>query len=153
MLPVIHQLLHICLSIQKTGPMTTSWQVVIEEYIGYLGSSRSKKSPNEHLALLMLIVEQLKLIPYCIPNVGIGKGGVAGTGLDASVDEEEYDPGDTEKMITENGRLKLVNLFSFCKEAVDEHCRRLNSNTPYQTVSIQADRLIDSSQLYHGSAT
>lgn len=132
-LPTFHGLGHLALNIRATGPLTSTWNFPIETVIRDMGLSLSTGDPNTFLLNLLLWIERIKLVPYCLPDVGVGRGGVAGMGLDPIGDEIVAlleAPGSNSLVSDESGRLRLVKVFAMFKLAIDAHYKAMDRQVP-----------------------
>jgi len=83
----------------------------IEEFNRYLGVATLPLRPDEGLSNLVLALEQLKLVSYCIPDMSIGRGGITGLGLDVDILDAIKNSRKARQLggiITETGKLKMV---------------------------------------------
>lgn len=130
-LPSIHQNGHLGHTIRMMGPLSAVWQFPDEDVMRELGTATSPLYPNEALTNMILMMEQIKMFPYCLPDIGIGKGGVAGLGLDAiGEDIKSLAEGSTENFLVSNGKLKFVRLFALFKTHVDLRYKALGGTIP-----------------------
>lgn len=131
-MPTFHNSKHLTINLRATGRLSGTWNFPLEVIIRELGFSLSPVDPNVYHFNLVLALERLKLVPYCVPDVGIGRGGVAGIGLNPIGEEVRMmlEASSNSLLADESGKLRLVRLFAMFKLALDAHYRTIDKLIP-----------------------